>query len=570
MPEIEFVLARRQNAFFSELAAILRDELRALGIEATTSIGTGSRPRPEVVQVLLPPHEYVALAGDGLPPDRIGRMMFICAEPPASPWFEGNVRLAPFAGAMFDINQASVEEFAARGIDARHLQLGYSASWDRFDPDAERDVDVAFLGCATERRGRLLAGYAPTLARLRSELVISDNDRPNPASAASFLAGEDKWSLLRRSKVLLNVHRESHPPYFEWVRVLEAIHCGAVVVSEPSSHFAPLEPGRHFAVGRAEELDRLAEELLHSPDRLDSIRRDSYEYIRTRLPMSEAASMLADAAEAIAARPTPRHRRRLPRPRAIRGAIASAIRRRRGPDDAEGRTPKAPSDQPTTGEAVVRRRTGAWGEPRPISVIVLGRDLSDLVEALDSTVADGAERIELVVVDGGSVDRADRWFADHASTAALLLAGPAGRGPAASLSAAISRAGGDLLLPMSSDDRLLPNGIDRLSAALSGDPQAAFAYGVIQGIGDHGPDRLFNQFGWEPARLADADYIRPPALIRRAALEQIGGYRPGVWSAFAERGMHGTHVRQFVASSRATGDDAPDRAEPRRPAEVDA
>ena len=398
MPQIEFVLARRQNAFFSELAVILRDELRALGIEATTSIGTGSRPRPELVQVLLPPHEYVALTGDGMPPDRVGRMIFICAEPPASPWFEGNVRLASFAGAMFDINQASVEEFASRGIDARHLQLGYSASWDRFDPDAERDVDVAFLGCATERRGRLLAGYAPTLARLRSELVISDNDHPNPASGASFLAGEDKWSLLRRSKVLLNVHRESHPPYFEWVRVLEAIHCGAVVVSEPSSHFAPLEPGRHFAVGRAEELDRLAGELLDSPGRLDSIRRDAYDYIRTRLPMSDAASMLADAAETIAAGPAPSRRRRLPRPRrprGVRSAIASAIRRRRGPDGAEGPPPKAPSDQPTAGEAMIRRQTDAWGEPlRPISVIVLGRDVSGLVEALDSTVADGAERID--------------------------------------------------------------------------------------------------------------------------------------------------------------------------------
>jgi hypothetical protein len=433
-PEIEFVLARRQNAFFAELAAILRDELEALGVSASVATGRGSRPRADLVQVLLPPHEYETLTEGGIPRDRASRMIFICAEPPASPWFAGNVELAPFAGAMFDINQASIEAFASLGIEARHLPLGYSASWDRFDAAGTREVEVAFLGCFTERRGRLLAGYAPTLASRRCELVISDNDRPNPASGASFVAGEDKWSLLRRSQVLLNVHRESHPPYFEWVRVLEAIHCGAVVVSEPSTHFAPLEPGEHFATGAADELDRVADELLDSPGRLEAMRRAAYDHIRSELPMSVAASLLAEAAERIASAPAPRSRRPLPRPRRPRGLRARAA-------------------------ALVSR------DP-PVAVALNGTP---------APVADGDD---------------------------LLLTNPG--------------------------DRLLPNGLERMRAALAADPDAGFAYGLVQLIGDRGPEGIANHFG----------RIHTPVLVRR-------GFEPSEIGS-----VRGAHVREFVASAQ--------------------
>jgi hypothetical protein len=547
VPEIEFVLAHRQNAFFAELARLLRDELAGLGVDARIAVGAGSPPRDDRIQVLLPPHEYEALTPGGIPSDRIGRMIFICAEPPESSWFEGNVRLAPRAGAVFDINRASVEQFAVRGIEVGHLQLGYSPSWDRFDADGERDVDVAFLGCHTERRGRLLAGYAPSLARHRCELVISDNDHPNPASGSSFLAGEDKWSLLGRSQTLLNVHREQNPPYFEWVRVLEAIHCGTVVVSEPSTHFAPLEPGRHFAVGEAEGLGRIVDELLASPDRLDAIRREAYDYIRERLPMSNAATMIADAAEAIAARPATPSQRGSRLPRRVRDAIRSVVRRR-APESAAAPRQEPHAEAGSAPAGTIRLRGKAGGEPRPISVIVAAEDDSEIAGALDSAVADGRDGVELIVVGDGAADGARRWFDEHDSIPGLLVSG-------SGYEAALAHARGELVIPMRSSDRLLPNGVERLSSALGADSEAAFAYGIIQGVDDRRPDRTYNHFGWDPGYLADPDYIRAPVLIRRSAIERVGGYRGDLWSEFAGRGLHGAHVRQFVASTRVADDD---------------
>ena len=59
---------------------------------------------------------------------------------------------------------------------------------------------------------------------------------------------EGKWQLLRDSRVLLNIH-VAQRPYFEWLRVVQAICCGCAVVSEHSAGYEPLVPGEHFLSG---------------------------------------------------------------------------------------------------------------------------------------------------------------------------------------------------------------------------------------------------------------------------------------------------------------------------------
>jgi hypothetical protein len=242
MAEIAFVLAPGQNAFFRALAEALRAELETLGVAAGISEGDFPAPRKGLVYVLIPPHEYAELRRGDLPPELLGRTIFVCAEQPGTPWFGSNLGLTRLGGAIFDVNPASVRRMRELGIEAEHLPLGYTPLWDRFDPEADPPVDVLFMGRASRRREHLLARWATSLWRCRSRLVISDNLSPNPATSESFVAGEEKRRLLSDSKLLLNVHGDDEP-YFEWLRVLEAIHCGAVVVSEWSTDFAPLVPG---------------------------------------------------------------------------------------------------------------------------------------------------------------------------------------------------------------------------------------------------------------------------------------------------------------------------------------
>ncbi len=102
---------------------------------------------------------------------------------------------------MFDINRSAVRAFAQHGIDAEHLQLGWTARWDH-PRERERDIDVLFMGCVTDRRERALGSYARTLSRYRVELVLSDNSQPNWAQSESFRADDAKWDLLGNHRSL--------------------------------------------------------------------------------------------------------------------------------------------------------------------------------------------------------------------------------------------------------------------------------------------------------------------------------------------------------------------------------
>ena len=150
-----------------------------------------------------------------------------------------------------DIYPDAVRALARAGVDAEHFRLGYSGFWDRWDRDesGERPVDVLHLGAVNARRLRALAGFAGTLWPHRTRLLIPP-EKPKTRERADFLLGEAKWECLRSAKILLNLHRQESA-YFEWVRVLEGISNGCVLVSEHSPDCAPLVPGEHFVAGRS-------------------------------------------------------------------------------------------------------------------------------------------------------------------------------------------------------------------------------------------------------------------------------------------------------------------------------
>jgi len=107
---LAFVLAPSQNVFFAELVEAMRGELDALGVDSEISWDGFPPPQRDLVYVLVPPHEWFALEGGESPPTdgQLDRTVFLCAEQPGTGHFEENSRLAPKAGAVFDINPSSV------------------------------------------------------------------------------------------------------------------------------------------------------------------------------------------------------------------------------------------------------------------------------------------------------------------------------------------------------------------------------------------------------------------------------------------------------------------------------
>jgi hypothetical protein len=474
------------------------------------------------------------------------------------------------------------------GIGAEHLRLGYTRHWDRFDPAARREVDIAFLGCSSARRDRILAGYAPGWAGRRVALVISDN-RPTADTSPDFVVGEDKRRLLAGSKLVLNLHRGSEP-YFEWLRALEAIHCGSVLISEWSSDHAPLVAGEHFVSGRPEVLNELAEEMIEDEARRLEIAGHAYELIRSRLPMRTAAEALAERATALAGRqPSRRAGRRAAtggrgnrstgagvvalvelglRPvtkfagqmKEIRTELAEVSRRLDELDFrlAEGRAPEPRVEHETAAFA------GRSGSPQ-VSVCVSVHDYAHVVvDALRSVAESELADFELVVVDDDSRDRSAEvvrgWMEGVPDLPAVLVRQPVNRGLAAARNTAVERSRGEYVLILDADNQIYPHCLSRLAAALDADPDAGFAYGLLQRFDETGPTGLLGKFGWNLERLRRGNYIDALAMIRRTALDEVGGFSTDprlmgwedydLWCAIASRGMHGAHVREILGRYR--------------------
>lgn len=602
-PQLSFSLAHGQNQFFVELAEALAYELRLIGATATIDVGEIPVPREGLVHVFLPPHEYVALSRYRPLPGLLQRSIVISAEQPDSHYFQANLPLARDAGAVFDINPRSVSAYRAEGIEARALQLGHTQLWDRFEGPARghgqdvvgRDIDILFLGRLTDRRACALASYAGVFERFRCHIGLSDNSRPNVASGAAFVAGEHKRALLARSKVLLNVHGEDEP-YFEWLRIVEAICAGCAIVSEHSSDLAPLKAGTHLLAGELGSLGLLCAWLVEDGSRREEMSSAAYDLLARERPLAGAARDLLQAARRADSAPIGRD-------------LLLAARQERARAHFRERAPsfdhQPPGSSASNGEALVLRGlkqqllavvalrrelaavrqtleagaaagtasadvvadSPAWasGDGRALTVIVpLYNHLEDVVCALSSLERSTRTDWELVVVDDGSSDGGGEavreWMQARPQQACRLVRHRLNRGLAAARNTGIEHARTDRLLMLDADNELRRTALARLMDALDADPAASFAYGIMERFSDDGPEGLISCFGWDPERLRGGNYVDAFALICRPAIEEMGGYTYDprlygwedydLWVRMAEAGHHGVFVPEMIARYR--------------------
>jgi hypothetical protein len=586
MLELAFVMARHQNLFFVEIVEALQHELTQLGVRSSISTDGFPPLEPERVYVVIPPHEYVALGGELPSREFLDRTIFICSEQPGSSHFEENIELAPLAGAVFDFSRWSFREFAGRGIPVEHFQLGYSPLWDHYDPDRERDIDVLFMGCHSDRRGEYLAGYADSLWRWQSQITLTDNSAPNWAPSARFLSGEQKWDALGRARVLINLHQGA-APYFEWQRIVQAIANGCVVVSEHSADHEPLQPGHHFLAGQPESLMLLAQSLLEDEPQQQVHRDEAYRFLRDELPFRRTAERILDVANELARQPLPASAPTPPPPRHVPAATAPKFEPPSETDDhnvsalrlglkdirldlievrrqLEGLA-RVLRDSPTPG-VTVDCVSDSYVAARPrVSVLATVYNYADHIEgALHSLTTSRYRDFEVIVVDDASQDaspsRVRGWMRRNPRVPSALVRHSANRGLPHARNTALGFARGELIFILDADNRLYPHGLERLVGAMDCHRGVAFAYGLLQRFTSAGPADLMNLWPWEPERLQAGNYIDAMAVVRASVLRRVGGYTTDkrmhgwedyeLWCHLAELGERGALVPEVVARYR--------------------
>lgn len=539
----------------------------------------------ERVYVVIP-HEFRAHGDPAGFPDagQRARTIALCTENPGTPWFEETYGLAGEFAAAVSINRSSAAELRRRGIPCEHLQLGYSPTWDCWhgEEGAERAIDVLYLGAADPRRDPLLAGIGGELwARACEFLVppIERRTRPRP----DFLTGEDKYRRLRSARTLLNLHRTSSAA-FEWMRFLEAICNGCVVVSEPCIDSEPLLPGEHFLVADADRIAGVLSELLDDPARLQAIRRQAYEFVRRELPMAPAVERLCELACALPREPPAMgpsafasHATDTDTPGA--GAVASAVPATpTRPAGAGAHSPRRPllrrllahlpgpgatASRPPRLEVLASSDAHGAATPRVSVLCLLSPERQrHAIAALTSLAASRYRSFELLVlVPHGYPERAGPaltgFLAERPALAAQLLRGRPGGGVAGARNALAAHARGEYLFTLDPYGGVYPSTLERLAGALDAHPRAAFSYPMVGGWEAGRPVELLSSLPWEPERLRTGNWIDGMALVRRTPLLELGGYDTDprlagwedfyMWCRFAQAGACGVHVPQVLA-----------------------
>jgi hypothetical protein len=588
-PRICLVSASQENVFFGEILDAFGDALREHGFTVERSVDCFPAPADDLICIFIP-HEYMALVDPLAHPSlvQLSRSVAISTEQPGTSWFDTAFEFAQFAGAVVDINPLAAEEMRRRGVQADHAQLGYIPSWDVWggERDKERPIDLAFLGRFTAERGQMIARCRPALESRRAALYLTETVKPHMKDAAYYLSGTRRSELLADSKLLINIHQQTLP-YLEWHRILSAVLNGCVVITEHSLMTEPFQPGEHFLSGRLADLPLLLEGALAEPERLERIRHQAYELVKSEMPMSNAVEVMIGAIERAAANlvrtgaagpapvvPIPV---RLPAPKPgwvsyveqvgaelpVRRGLMDVVTRTRSLERRVGELMAETTAEPT----VEVTEFGPPLENPQISVLLTVYNHADLVAEGIRSVALGAYEgdVELIAVDDASTDDSvaviEATLAELPWLSGKLVRRSVNSGlPASSRNLAFEHASGALLFILDADNTILPLGIPKLVAALDADPEASFAYGIIEKFDAAGPVGIESFLDWDPERLRYGNYVDAMALIRREALEDVGGYPEApalggwedyaLWLAMAERGMHAVRIPDFVGRYR--------------------
>lgn len=205
-----------------------------------------------------------------------------------------------------------------------------------------------------------------------------------------------------------------------------------------------------------------------------------------------------------------------------------------------------------------------------VSAIIIVRDGEPFIaEAIASVLAQEGVEWELLVVDDGSRDNTVQVVRAHAEASAAriaLLHHPHGenRGMSASRNLGIAHARGEYVAFLDADDLWLPGKLARQVAILDAEPATALVYGRTEIWhswleGSSRPDYFF-ELGVTPdatypagalfAHLLANRFQSPTtcnAMMRRTALEQVGGFDPRFRNMFEDQILFAKLLLRFPA-----------------------
>ncbi len=181
-----------------------------------------------------------------------------------------------------------------------------------------------------------------------------------------------------------------------------------------------------------------------------------------------------------------------------------------------------------------------------------------LETTIQSVLAQDYARIEYIVVDGASTDGSVEIIKNYQDHLAYWVS-EKDNGQADAINKGLSRASGEILAWLNSDDYYLPNTISAAAKLFEENPDVAMLYGDMLAVDEHG--QTINLLKYSQLSLEDLLCFQiigqPSVFFRRAAYEKTGGLDPTfhflldhhLWIRLAQHGKI-LHVPQTWAAAR--------------------
>ena len=174
-----------------------------------------------------------------------------------------------------------------------------------------------------------------------------------------------------------------------------------------------------------------------------------------------------------------------------------------------------------------------------ISVLLPYRDsATTLREAAASVLADMGADDELILVDDGSKDEGPQIAAELRSRdRRVVLAASGGLGVAGALTCGLSSCRGEWIARMDADDLSLPGRLEEERELLESDPTLGAVATRVEVFGDDVAEGIRRYVEWQNGLVTATDHAHaifveapvchPSTMLRRAALDEIGGFQQG-------------------------------------------
>lgn len=284
------------NYFITEIADHIAAAFESIGHQIFRLTEDDQPPEQCDRLIIVAPHEFFYL-GSGQQwskhPEWWADAIMVNVEQPQTTWFSKAFHFLKQSRLILDISVKSAAMLQDLGLPTYWLPLGYIENYEPFigteelpdllalkglkrsirqsrpaidDPLRDRPIDIHFVGSLNKRRDQFLAKSGSWLNQYRCFMHIPPMQGPLLKGQGQALDTDAVIGLSRRSKILLNIHRDELP-YFEWHRIMfHGLWQNTLVVTEPCHDVPGLLPNVHFIASPLSEMEEHIEWLLRSPD----------------------------------------------------------------------------------------------------------------------------------------------------------------------------------------------------------------------------------------------------------------------------------------------------------------